>query len=365
MVESKFKVKSLDGKARTGELKVKGKKAKTPLFMPVATKAGVKTLTSEDLHEMGVEALITNVYHLLMRPGLEVLEDAGGLHEFMNWDNIIFTDSGGFQMIRDGFDHSLSSDKVRFKSEIDGTVHELTPRENIRIQEKMDTDVAMCLDHCPAYPSDEKALRESLERTTSWAKKCRETGSVVFGISQGGTSRELRRKSCEEITDIGFDGYAIGGLSIGEPVDEMYEMISVSNEVFPEYKPRYFMGLGSPIDLLEAIDRGTDIFDSAYPTRNARHRSIFTREGTIRIDKSDYKNDHAPLDPDCGCPTCRNYTRAYVRHLCKSDELAWMRLASVHNLWFIIELMEKSRKAIIQGEFKNYKEDFTSRYEDE
>ncbi|MBS3816800.1 MAG: tRNA guanosine(34) transglycosylase Tgt [Candidatus Thermoplasmatota archaeon] len=359
-----FQLESTDRRARAGTFEVDGRKAETPLFMPVATKGGVKTLTSEDLEEIGVQALISNVYHLLMRPGIEIIEKAGGLHDFMNWDGIIFTDSGGFQMIRKGFESSIDSEKVEFKSEIDGTRYEMTPGECVKIQERMGSDIAMCLDHCPSYPSERKEIIESLERTTSWAKRCREAGSTVFGISQGGTISELRRKSSEQIREIGFEGYAIGGLSIGEPKEVMYEMTSTANEVFPEEKPRYLMGLGSPVDLLEAVDRGTDIFDSAYPTRNARHKSIFTHEGKIRIDKSDYKSDYAPLDPGCDCPTCENYTKAYIRHLCKSDELAWMRLASVHNLYFIIDLMEKTRKAIKENDFKRFKKDFIESYKD-
>lgn len=362
MSEFEFVSRATEGRARTGRLTVNGREAETPLFMPVATKAGVKTLTSEDLRQISVEALITNVYHLIMRPGIQIIEDAGGLHEFMNWDGIIFTDSGGFQMIRDGFKSSLDSEKVKFKSEIDGAVHELTPEKNIEIQEKMDTDVAMCLDHCPPYPAESEELKISLERTAHWAKRCREAGKVVFGISQGGTDPGSRKKSCRQIAEIGFEGNALGGLSIGEPKEDMYAMTSIGGEVFPEDKPRYFMGLGSPEDILEAIERGMDIFDSAYPTRNARHRSIFTNEGTIRIDKSDYKDDHTPLDPDCDCPTCDNYTRAYIRHLCKSNELAWMKLTSVHNLYFIIELMKKSREAIMDGEFKEFKDGFMQKY---
>lgn len=364
MSEFDFYIGATDGRARTGKIKVNGREAKTPLFMPVATKAGVKTLTSEDLYSIGVEALITNVYHLMMRPGVETIEGARGLHDFMNWEGIIFTDSGGFQMIREGFSSSLDSDKVKFKSVLDGEVFELTPEKNIEIQERIDTDVAMCLDHCPPYPAEREELVESLERTSSWAKRCRDAGSIVFGISQGGTDLELREKSCRQIKDIGFEGYALGGLSIGEPVEDMYRMTSIGGKIFPEDKPRYFMGLGSPVDLLEAVDRGMDVFDSAYPTRNARHRSIFTAEGTIRIDKSDYKNDHTPLDPSCDCPTCENYTKAYIRHLCKSDELAWMRLTSIHNLYFILDLMKKCRESIKNGEFKDFKKSFIPKYED-
>ncbi len=357
-----FKIKSKDGKARTGEFTVRGRKAKTPFFMPVATKGGVKTLTSEDLEEIGTQVIISNMYHLMMKPGVDIIEKAGGLHEFMNWDGIIFTDSGGFQMIRKDFEKNISEDGVEFTSEYDGSTYYMTPEECIRTQKHMGSDIAMCLDYCPPYPADRGEIEKSVDRTTRWAKRCRDSGENIFGISQGGTIPELRKQSSQQIADLDFEGNAIGGLSIGEPKDMMFENTKAAVEAFPENKPRYFMGLGSPVDILECIEMGVDIFDSAYPTRNARHRTIFTKNGDIRIDKSDYKDDYGPLDEDCDCPTCKNYSRAYVHHLCKSDELAWMRLASIHNLYFLLDMMRNARKAIEEERFKEFKSEFTSKY---
>jgi len=357
-----FKITSRDGKARTGIFSVNGRKADTPFFMPVATRGGVKTLTSEDLEEIGTQVIISNMYHLLMKPGVDIIEEAGGLHEFMNWDGLIFTDSGGFQMIRKDFEKNISEDGVEFTSEYDGSTYYMTPEECIRIQKRMGSDIAMCLDYCPPYPADRGEIEKSVDRTTRWAKRCRDSGENIFGISQGGTIPELRRESSKQIADLDFEGNAIGGLSIGEPQEKMYENTKAAVKSFPENKPRYFMGLGSPVDILECIDMGVDIFDSAYPTRNARHKTIFTKDGDIRIDKSDYKDDHTPLDKDCDCPTCKNYTKAYIHHLCKSDELAWMRMTSIHNLYFILQMMKDTRKAIKENRFKDFKSQFKKRY---
>ncbi len=365
MTSFDFSIESKEGKARAGRLEVNGREARTPLFMPVATKGCVKTLVSEDLEDLGVEAVISNMYHLLMKPGVETIERAGGLHDFMNWDGVIFTDSGGFQMIRKGFDDELDSEAVEFRSKDDGQTYRITPSECIEVQKRLGSDVAMCLDHCPPYPAERDEIVESLERTKDWAEECREShpDMNIFGISQGGTSPDLRERSCDDISELNFQGNAIGGLSIGEPTEKMYEMVEVSDRVYQEDKPRYFMGLGSPVDLLECIERGVDIFDSAYPTRNARHKSVFTSQGQIRLDKSDYKDDYTPLDPECDCPICRNYSKAYIRHLCKSDELSWMRMTTVHNLYFIIELLKGAREAILNNGFEGFKEQFIDRYQ--
>lgn len=357
-----FEVESIDNKARTGVFTVNGRRAKAPFFMPVATRGGVKTLTSEDLEEIGTQAIITNMYHLMMKPGVEIIEKAGGLHEFMNWDGIIFTDSGGFQMIRKDFEKNISEDGVEFTSEYDGSTYYMTAEKCIQTQKRMGSDIAMCLDYCPPYSADRGEIEKSVDRTTIWAKRCRDSGENIFGISQGGTITELRKESSEQIADLGFEGNAIGGLSIGEPQDIMYENTKAAVEKFPENKPRYFMGLGSPVDILECIEMGVDIFDSTYPTRNARHRTIFTKHGDIRIDKGDYKEDYSPLEEDCKCPTCKNYSRAYVHHLCKSDELAWMRLATVHNLYFLLDMMRNARKSIEEERFQEFKSEFKSKY---
>ncbi|MEF8832268.1 MAG: tRNA guanosine(34) transglycosylase Tgt, partial [Candidatus Thermoplasmatota archaeon] len=299
-----FEVLNEDGDARQASMEVDDKSVKTPLFMPVATKGTVKTLISEDLEELGVQALISNMYHLLLKPGIEVIKNEGGLHDFMNWNGLIFTDSGGFQMIRSDFESKVTSKGVTISSNNKDNTYEITPEKCIELQDRIDSDVSMCLDYCPPYPSDRGELEKSVIRTKEWGERCREQGDNIFGICQGGTVPELRKESCRDIVDLDFEGNAIGGLSIGEPTEVMYENTQVSTNIFPKSKPRYFMGLGSPIDILECIDRGIDIFDSAYPTRNARHRTIFTSNGRIRIDKSEFENDHAALDPKCGCPAC-------------------------------------------------------------
>ncbi len=355
-----FDVNSSDKSARSGQLTVNGRKAKTPLFMPVATKGAVKTLTSEDLEELGVQAVISNMYHLLMAPGIEVIESAGGLHEFMNWDGVIFTDSGGFQMIRKDFDQDINDERLRFTS--GGDEYEMTPRECVKNQWRLGPDVAMCLDHCPPYPADRGELEKSVRRTRKWAERCRREEMNLFGISQGGTVPELRRKSCRDMVDVGFQGYAVGGLSIGEPREEMYQMLEIADDVYPANKPRYLMGLGSPVELLESIERGVDIFDSAYPTRNARHRSVFTKKGRIDIRKSVHKQEYGPIDENCDCPTCKNYSRAYINHLCRAEELSWMRLTTVHNLHFLLELMRRARDAIEEERFEQFKRVFIDDY---
>ena len=359
----KLDIEDTDGRARAGTLTVDGKDCPTPVFMPVGTNASVKTLTSEDLNDLGVKAIITNFYHLMMKPGIDIVENVGGLHKFMNYGGIIFTDSGGFQMIRKGFDQKMDGDTVRFKSEFDGSVYEITPEDCIKLQKKLGSDVQMCLDYCPPYPADDEELEFSVKKTRRWAEKCMKQGGNIFGISQGGTDKKYRKQSCQDMVDIGFDGLAIGGLSIGEPKEKMYEMLEIADKTYPDNKPRYFMGLGSPVDLLEAIDRGCDIFDSAYPTRNARHRSLFTYQGTINIENSQFKKDNRPIDEECGCPTCQNYTRSYINHLCRADELAWMRMTSIHNIYFLMDLMKRARRAILDGGYETFKDNFISRYE--
>ncbi len=348
--------------ARLGKINVNGREALTPLFMPVATSASVRTLQSEDIKSLGFDALICNAYHLMMRPGVEIIESAGGLHEFMNWDGIIFTDSGGFQMIRSGFSQNADDEGVTFKSEIDGKRYRITPIENIQIQKKLGSDVSMCLDYCPPYPPSEEELELSIKLTNRYAKECRKVGHNTFAISQGGIDPKKRKLSCYQLVNIGFDGYALGGLSIGEPKEDMYAMVEIADEVYPKKSPRYLMGLGSPVEMLECIGKGIDIFDSAYPTRGARHKMIFTTKGIISIEKGRYRNDHRALDPTCTCPTCESYSRAYINHLYKANEISWMRLTTCHNLYFISEMIQRSREAIRNNEFFEYKKDFISRY---
>ncbi len=358
----KFELHGNDGRARAGELTVNGNTARTPLFMPVATRGVVRTLLSQDLKKLGVNAIITNAYHLLMRPGVDIVDELGGLHKFMKWDGIIFTDSGGFQMIRKGFEQRLTDNMVRFKSHIDGSVFEMSPRQNIELQMRLGTDAAMCLDFCPPHNADRDTLDASVQKTTLWAKECRQMEGNIFGISQGGIDPYLRARSCAEIAEIDFQGYALGGLSIGEPAADMYRMLDIAHDIYPLRAPRYLMGLGSPVEILESIDRGMDMFDSAYPTRNARHGTVFTEIGPLDIRKARYRRNGSPLDETCSCPICQTYTRAYVNHLCRANELSWMYMATIHNLHFIISLFARAREEILNGNFYEFKRTFTEKY---
>lgn len=358
-----FNISSEDGGARSGLLEVNGRKARTPLFMPVATRGSLRTLSNEEGARMGFQALIANAYHLLMKPGADIIEEGGGLHKYMNWPNIIFTDSGGFQMIRSGFDLKVSQEGVTFRSETDGRIIRMTPEENILLQKKLGADVSMCLDLCPPYPADRDDLIRSVEMTSTWARRCLDVGHDTFCISQGGTDDDLRERSCRELAEMGFQGFAVGGLSIGEPREDMYRMLDIADSVYPREKPRYVMGLGSPVDILESISRGMDIFDSAYPTRNARHGSVMTSTGMISITNGRYRRDHGPLDHGCRCPVCQDHSRSYVNHLLRARELSGLRLATIHNLFFMSTLMSDARKAIEEGRFDSFKKAFTEAYE--
>ncbi len=357
-----FEITEKEGRARKGMMRVNEKETETPFFMPVATRGSVRTLSNEEAHEIGFDVLIANAYHLLLKPGSDVIKDAGGIHRYINWPGIIFTDSGGFQMIRTGFDQDIMEEGVRFRSEVDGSTIKMTPEENIELQIDLGADVSMCLDHCPPYPAERDLLVKSVELTTRWAERCKRMGHDTFCISQGGIVDELRTRSCKELVDIGFQGYAIGGLSIGEPKEDMYRMVDICDKVYPADRPRYLMGLGSPLDILESVERGVDIFDSAYPTRNARHGTIMTREGKISIDKGRYRKDHGPLDDSCGCPVCENYSRSFVSHLSRSRELSALRFATIHNLWFMNELMEDAKIAIANGSLRELKSEFKRHY---
>ncbi|MFO8110121.1 MAG: tRNA guanosine(34) transglycosylase Tgt [Thermoplasmata archaeon] len=359
----RFKITGEDEGARSGVIKVNGKKASTPLFMPVATRGSLRTLSNEEASDMGFRALIANAYHLLMKPGVDVIKEGGGLHKYINWPGIIFTDSGGFQMIRSGFEQDVSLEGVKFKSEVDGKIIEMMPEENIFLQKELGADVSMCLDLCPPYPAENDELVRSVEITTSWARRCKEVGHETFCISQGGTLDELRTKSCTALSEIGFQGYAVGGLSIGEPMGDMYRMLDIADRIYPYDKPRYVMGLGSPVDILESISRGMDIFDSAYPTRNARHGTVMTAGGKISIGGGRFKEDRGPLDDSCKCPVCKKYSRSYINHLFRANELSGLRLATIHNLSFMHKLMDQARTAVEEERFGSFKKKFVDDYE--
>ncbi len=345
--------------ARAGKLRTAHGIIDTPAFMPVATKGTVKTLIPEELYELGTQSLISNAFHLFLAPGIEVIRSAGGLHEFMNWKRSIFTDSGGFQMIRRDFPFKITDEGIIYKNPRDGKKYSYSPQICLEVQKILGSDVAMILDECPAYGSDYSDVEASVERTIKWARISRNVekndGQLFFGILQGGTFPELRKKCAEELISMDFDGYGIGGLSIGEPKEIMNEILLSSVPLVPEYKPRYLMGVGSPPELLSAISSGIDIFDSAFPTRNARHQTLMISKGNIDIARGKYSLDFTPVDEDCGCYTCKNYTRAYLHHLFKESELLALRLSSIHNLYFIQSLVKEARQAILEDSFADFK----------
>ncbi len=353
--------------ARAGRLKTAHGIIDTPAFMPVATKATVKTLTPEELYDMGTQVVISNSFHLFLSPRMEVIQNAGGLHEFMNWRRTIFTDSGGFQMIRKDFPFKVSDEGIIYKNQRDGKKYSYTPEICLENQRILGSDVAMILDECPAYGSEYNVVEASVERTIQWAKRSKSVdkndGQLFFAILQGGIFEELRKKCAEALLEMDFDGYGIGGLSIGEPKEIMNEVLKYSVPLVPKNKPRYLMGVGSPVELLEAIEAGIDIFDSAFPTRNARHGTLMTLKGNVDIARTRYALDFAPIDDDCACYTCRNYTRAYLHHLFRESELLALRLASIHNLHFIQTIVKGARKAILEDRFFEYKETLIAGFE--
>jgi len=357
-----FEVTADEKDARTGKLHTRHDVVETPCFMPVATKATVKTLTSDELNEIGTQAVITNVFHLYLNPGVDVLKSIG-IHRFMNWNKTVFTDSGGFQLIRD-FNLKITNKGLMFK--MDKINHFFTPEKCMEAQNQIDSDVAMVLDDCPGYGSGYETVEDSLKRTIEWASRCKnahkKSEQLIFGIVQGGVFPDLRKTCVEKLLGIGFDGYAVGGLTIGEPKEEMFRILNYTAPLIPKNKPRYMMGLGSPEDILESISLGIDIFDSAFPTRNARHRTVLTSHGSFEITKKKYSDDFSPVDEGCRCCTCKNYTKAYIHHLFKERELLGMRLLSVHNLYFILDMMKNARKAIRNNEFDEFKKDFMEKY---
>jgi len=357
-----FKIQGREGKARAGVLYTHHGSVNTPAFMPVATKGSVKTVSSEELCDIGVEAIISNALLLYLKPGIEVIERAGGLHRFMGWERVIFTDNGGFQALREEFKPEITARGIKFRSPFDNSRHLITPEKIMAIQQKLGSDVALALDDCPSYGSGYSRAEESVNRTVKWAEislSMHKKGQLLFGITQGGVFPELRKMCSKKLASLDFDGYAIGGLSIGEPREVMFEMLRISLEELPEEKPRYFMGLGSPLEILEAIEQGVDIFDSAFPTRNARHSAVYTMHGKYSITKAKNLNHFGALEKGCDCFTCKNYSRAYVSHLMRVYEPLAMRLVTIHNLRFIQRLMEKARESILKGEFHEFKSEFS------
>lgn len=355
--------------ARNGIINTAHGKIKTPIFMPVGTQATVKAMTPDELKEIGSQIILANTYHLYLRPGADLIDQAGGLHEFMNWNKPILTDSGGFQVFSLSDLREIKEEGVYFQSHLDGSKHFISPEKAIQIQHKLGSDIVMAFDECPPYPSEYDYVANSLERTIRWAERCKaekekigDPDQALFGIIQGGVYKKLRRRSVEAMTGIDFPGYALGGLSVGEPKVEMYEMLDYTIPLLPEDKPRYLMGVGTPEDLIEGVKRGIDMFDCVLPTRIARHGQVFTSEGKITIRNATYKKDFRPLDPECDCYVCQNYTRGYIRHLMKRKEILGMRLNTYHNLYFLINLMEDIKTAIDQDRFMSFREDFYLKY---
>lgn len=364
----KYELIKNDKKARYGILHTNYGSYETPMFMPVGTQATVKTLSPEELKEVGSGVILSNTYHLWLRPGEDVIDKAGGLHKFMNWNGPILTDCGGFQVFSliKNKKKDITEEGVYFKSHLDGKRLFLTPELSIQIQNKLDSDIAMSFDECIPYPADYEYAKKSTERTLRWAKRGKAVFNnerqSLFGIVQGGEYEDLRRMSALETVKMDFDGYSIGGTSVGEDKDTMYKMIDYAIEYLPTDKPRYLMGVGEPADILEGVERGIDMFDCVLPTRIARHNNAFTRTGKINVRNAKYKEDFTPIDKTCDCYACRNYTKAYIRHLLVCNETFGARLLSIHNIRFLIKMTEEIREAIKNDNFDNYKRDFLIKY---
>ncbi len=366
MLNFKVVAKDSNSKARAGFLSTAHGEIQTPVFMPVGTQGTVKAVNHDFLkNHIQAQIVLSNTYHLYLRPGTEILEKAGGLHKFMNWERPILTDSGGFQIFSLADLRRLKKNGVEFKSHLDGSKHFFTPQNVIEIQRSIGSDIMMVLDECTPYPCEYEYAQKSVYLTTEWAelaKKAFESSSSkygfeqnLFGIIQGSTYKDLRETSAAAIVKLDFDGYAIGGLAVGEPTDTMYEIVNFTTDFMPADKPRYLMGVGRPENLLEAIDRGIDMFDCVMPTRNARNAYLFTWNGVISMRNNRYKDDFSPIDENCECYTCRNFTRAYLRHLFIAKEILVLELASIHNLFFYLSLMRTAREKIIEGNFSVWK----------
>jgi queuine tRNA-ribosyltransferase len=353
-----FDLLKKDGAARRGVLKTSSGVINTPAFMPVGTLGTVKAMSPDEMKEIGAEIILGNTYHLYLRPGTDVIAKLGGLHSFMSWDRPLLTDSGGFQVFSLAALREIGEKGVSFRSHIDGSPHFIGPKEAMKIQRFLGSDIAMAFDECIPYPSTHDYARESVELTTAWAKRCKDLqneGQALFGIIQGGMFDDLRKKSTDEILGVGFDGYAVGGVSVGEPKEEMHKVIRFTAPLLPAERPRYLMGIGDLGDILEAVEAGFDMFDCVMPTRNARNGTLFTSGGRISIKREEFTYDDGPLDPGCGCYTCRNYSRGYLRHLFLSREILSMRLNSYHNLYFYLDFFRKMRDAIEEGMFAKFK----------
>ena len=364
-----FKLIKKEGSARRGEFKTVHGTIQTPVFMNVGTAAAIKgAISAPELKEIGCQVELSNTYHLHLRPGDDVVHDMGGLHKFMNWDRPILTDSGGFQVFSLAKLRNIKEEGVYFSSHIDGRKIFMGPEESMRIQSNLASTIAMAFDECIENPCEREYAKHSSQRTVRWLERCIaemkklngeektiNKNQLLFGINQGGTYEDLRIENMKQIADLNTDGYAIGGLAVGESTDEMYHIIESVEPYMPADKPRYLMGVGTPVNILEAVDRGVDFFDCVMPSRNARHGTIFTSEGVLNILNAKYERDERPLDGHCGCPTCRSFSRAYIRHLFKAKEMLAMRLSVIHNLYFYNNMLAEIREALDNGTFSDYK----------
>jgi queuine tRNA-ribosyltransferase len=367
-----FKLTAKDPKcaARTGVLKLSHGEVQTPCYMPVGTQASVKALSTEDVLACGSEILLANTYHLMLRPGADLIEKAGGLHAFMHWEKPILTDSGGFQVFSLADLRKISEEGVQFQSHLDGSKWEMSPESATALQHKIGADIIMAFDECIPYPSPEDYVNQSVERTTRWAERClathkksgKENIQALYGIVQGSNFPQLREKSAKQLLAFDFPGYAIGGVSVGEPKEVIYGVVEKTAPYLPENKPRYLMGVGTPEDLWECVERGMDMFDCVMPTRIARNGTALTRNGRVILKNAQYTGDFTPLDSKCSCECCRNYTRAYLRHLFQAEELLVLRLVSLHNLHFMNEITVMMRKAIKENRFSEAKREFLADY---
>ncbi len=355
-------------RARAGILKTAHGDILTPVFMPVGTLATVKSLSPEELKGIGAQIILANTYHLYLRPGCDVIRCFSGIHGFMNWDGPVLTDSGGFQVFSLARLSKIHEQGAAFQSHIDGSSHLLTPENAVEIQMCLNADIMMCLDQCIAYPADYDTAKKAMELTSRWSKRCKshwedrfERRNALFGIVQGGMFTDLRKQSADQMQEIGFPGYAVGGLSVGEPKNLMLEMADETLGRLPDASPRYVMGVGTPQDLVDLVGLGADMFDCVMPTRNARNGQLFTEDGPINICNAQHKTDTAPVDPGCGCYTCRNYSRAYLRHLFMSREILAYRLNTIHNVHYYIDLMKRIRQAIVKNEFDRFRKNFYDR----
>ncbi|MFH1888670.1 MAG: tRNA guanosine(34) transglycosylase Tgt [Candidatus Omnitrophota bacterium] len=357
--------KDKNSKARLGKLNIARAETDTPCFMPVGTQGTVKTLSPQELKESGASIVLANAYHLFLRPGMEVIKKAGGLHSFISWPGPILTDSGGYQIFSLALLRKVNDEGVRFQSHIDGMKHFLTPEDVIRIQEDLGSDIIMPLDECVHYPCSRDQATVAMKRTIDWARRSKEAHknhSSLFAIVQGATYEDLRRECSEQLTEMGFDGYAIGGVSVGEPKNLSCDIVNFVSGFLPEDKPRYLMGVGMPADIVNTVVSGIDMFDCVVPTRYGRNGTAFTSAGKLTVRNSLYSQDFSSLDKKCGCYTCKNFSRAYLRHLFNTDEMLGLRLVSLHNINFYLELMRNIREAISQDRFAEFKEEFLTNY---